>query len=145
MQEEGEMDLVDYSIEKDQEQDYLPDYNAVGTQIQLQDKQLEPDQSLSGGNINRNLQLGNIGTRTFIDSQDLMAFIEQLENIPLEHGGYLLNRFSYKWRRLIDFTFITSGSIEGYVREILATQKKTYKKEESRQGRSWRDRLRVPS
>jgi hypothetical protein len=143
MENEGEPDLIDYSIEKDQEQDYLPEYNAVANTVQLQDKQLEPSTSISGLNINRNFQLGNIGARTYGDMLDTNARAEIYDNVPMQFGGYLLNRFALKQRALNDFAVVLSGSIEGFNRRVLKTDRKEYVKEQNNGRKTLRERFRV--
>lgn len=145
--EEQVPDMIDQGIEEEQRVDYLPQYNEVGTPLQLQDKQIEPSESISGSDINRNLQLGNIGSRTYLDMLDTNSRAEIYDTVPMEYGGYLLGRFSEKQRKQNDFGVVLSVSIEGFGRKILATQRKEFFKSEDEKPRKRgiRDRFRLPS
>jgi len=89
----------------------------------LQNKTIEPDHKVSRF-ANRNLQLGKVPSKLLVFMNHRIDIALRYEKMPLEYGGFLTQQFAEDEMEIINLQMIASGSSDGFVREINATQRK---------------------
>jgi len=103
-----------------QERDLMMD-NKSYNQIDLQEKNIEPSQEVSGKLATRNLQMGNITRPDFNLMSINIDSANKLLNIPYEMGGFLSHDVADNMFRGIDLQLLLSNSVEGFVRRTNQT------------------------
>lgn len=99
------------------------EYQEYLTQERLKNKAIEPDNK-SSRFANRNLQLGKIHRSLLPFVFHRLDRIIKYDKIPEEYGGFLTKDFSDMENETVNLQFIASGSQDGFVREIIATERK---------------------
>lgn len=105
--------------------EYMND-NAARSQLELSEKNIEPDIKINPYAVSRNNQLGYISIRQFYDVLDLNSLAEIYEDVPYQMGGYLMKEYANKSRRQNDFMLVTSLSVGAKLRELLQTLKRQH-------------------
>ncbi len=119
-----EEDAVDgYQGEEQQEDFYDPGNVGSFNSIQLSEKNIEPDQGVSGLHASRNLQLGNISDSQFKIFSMQINTAQKLINVPFNEGGWLLNSFGHEMFKELDLNIIMSNSQGGFLRRNNTTQR----------------------
>ena len=98
--------------------------NKVYTDLEAQDKLVEPDSAISGEHAVRNLQLGIFTPREFNENCDDANIAIDVLHIPWENGGWYLHQYAKKNWEKIDNRHIMSGSKGGKKWESLTQSKK---------------------
>lgn len=111
MEDEGEdiqEEAIAYSIKNGiiADQDERAAYNSVD----IQNKLIEPDKSLSGSIAVSNLQLGNITTSDYHGNLHEVNFAMDCMDMPFEQGGFFLHDIGMRIMRKMDIAHIMSGS-----------------------------------
>lgn len=105
---------------EDSEYQNMLDDNSVLDNLELQNKNIEPANTISA-DLNRNNQLGNLNGNQFNDAQDINSLGMTYADIPFNHGGFLTERYAEKCLRRNDWLFVSSNSQDGKLREQLVT------------------------
>lgn len=112
MSEEETQDIqqeaVEYAIKNDMMQD--SESRTAYNSVDIQDKLIEPDKSLSGNIAISNLQLGNITEEDYYGNLHEVNFAMDCMDMPFECGGFFLNDIGIKIMKKLDVAHIMSGS-----------------------------------
>ncbi len=119
--EEEEVD--GYQGEDQEEAFYDPGNLGSYNSIQLNEKNIEPDQGVSGVHASRNLQLGNVTEAQFKIFSMQINTAQKLINVPFDEGGWLLNTYGHEMFKELDLNIIMSNSQNGFLRRNNATQR----------------------
>jgi hypothetical protein len=104
-------------------EEYTEQEDAYVDAPRLQNKTIEPENRVSRF-ANRNLQLGNIDKRLLIFYYHQIDRALKYDKLPVEYGGFLTQDLANNDMETINLQFVASGSANGFVREINATQRK---------------------
>lgn len=90
---------------------------------QLKNKNIEPDAKQSRF-VNRNLQLGKINPKLLPFYFHRVDRTTKYTRISEKYGGFVTKRLSEMDMEIVNMQFVMSGSSNGFVREINATERK---------------------
>jgi hypothetical protein len=92
------------------------------SEVQLRDKQIEPDNKLDNEAVNRNLQLGYIKNRAdLVWYNHMIDLADKLRDFPVQQGGWLLKRYGNQQLKIMDKQLVLSNSTDGFGRTSLNT------------------------
>jgi len=93
------------------------DYERID-KLGIINKEIEPDKSISGTTINRNIQLGNLSGRDYKDIRLLQDMQINFESVPYNQGGFLTHDLAGDLlAKKIDTTVLVSNSRSGFLRK----------------------------
>lgn len=126
MSEEENEDIQEealaYSLKNDMMQE--GDSRAAYDNIALQNKLIEPDNTLSGDIAVSNLQLGNISASDYEISLHEVNFAIDCMDMPYECGGFFLHAIGMRIMKKTDIAHIMSGSKDAMKWNSLTQDKK---------------------
>jgi hypothetical protein len=102
----------------------------VFNQVQLQEKNIEPS-TKNQDFLNRNFQLGNIQSNTFVRLAYQLKRAIEFDNFPINYGGFLTKQYALEKHKMNEGLLVMSGSIKGFVRESNNTVRSDQKLEQS--------------
>ena len=126
--EEEQEDYLEQQQELQDEQNLLREHGGAYDNITLQEKNIEPDNSISGALANRNTQLGNIGDRTFKEMELKYQTAIKLYALPKNCGGFLAHKVAENLIMENDMGLLLSNSKEGFARRQNNTSKNIIEK-----------------
>ena len=99
------------------------DFDRSVNNLELAEKEIEPDTKLSGKHATRNIPLSNYDKEDYRYITFLRSEAQDLLNIPDKEGGFLTHGFGDDFYKEIDFISMASCGKDGFLRVALKTNK----------------------
>ena len=116
----------------------------IYSNLQLQNKEIEPDDRVSTTRVSRNLQLGNIDNRVYIEITKRIGFLQDLSIYPKNRGGWLFKWYADEQWKILDLQMVVSNSRQGQLRKLLHSIFKNQTYNDNRQKNQMLGNFRVP-
>jgi len=100
--------------------------------VQLNEKMVEPDHGISANYASRNFQLGFLDETAHKYAQHKYGLALKYKSVPQSAGGWLTEVFAEILAQELDFEFISSNSINGEGRKSLGRREFVHKDEDNR-------------